>query len=323
LVSDVDDEVDTWIDVCRKIRLFYDLGCKKVDIFDMIGRSKTVLVEYSEVVLSEKIEYFCRFDVTMDEVVSLLLSGFKIFDLDLKTRVFCVKGLLKHFGMDEQHLNITTKNYPYVFGKNRLANLPHVMRALSLNQWLFDNLKHGGHHLLESYPIVKSDQDYDKDFEESLVRIQASRVAIHTLSKLQFLHSIGFGENALTIKVLKHMHGTSSRLNKRFYCLVHNGIEFSKLCRIISLSPKILNQQTEVLEKKVKFLYKEIDSSLDSLDVFPAYLCFDLEKRIKPRYRFHTWLMETGLCEKEYSLASIIATSEACILTKLSSKSLS
>ncbi|KAI3802568.1 hypothetical protein L1987_30705 [Smallanthus sonchifolius] len=317
LISDVDGEVDTWIDLCRKIRLFYNLGCKKHDIFDMIGRSKAILVDYSEVVLSEKIEYFCRFDVTVDEVISLLLSGLDIFNFELRNQVFCVMGLLRHFGIDEQHLNVITEKYPYVFGKNRLANLPHVMRALSLNQWFFDNLKNGGHRLLESYPIINSNQDYDKDFAESLVRIQSSRVPIHTLSKLQFLHSIGFGENGLTIKVLKHVHGTSSQLNKRFYCLIRNGIEFSKLCKIISLSPKVLNQQMEILEKKLKFLCNEIDSSLDYLDVFPAYLCFDLEKRIKPRYRFHSWLIETGLCETEYSLASIIATSERSFIARI------
>ncbi|KAI3773537.1 hypothetical protein L1987_48067 [Smallanthus sonchifolius] len=204
LINDVDGEVDTWIDLCRKIRLFYNLGCKKHDIFDLIGRSKTILVEYSEVVLSEKIEYLCRFDVTVDEVISLLVSGFKNFDFELRTQVFCVTGLIRHFGMDEQHLNVIMEKYPYVFGKNRLANLPHVMRALSLNQWFFDNLKNGGHRLLESYPIINSDQDYDKDFAESLVRIQSSRVPIHTWSKLQFLHSIEFGENGLSIKFCKH-----------------------------------------------------------------------------------------------------------------------
>ncbi|KAL8232327.1 hypothetical protein R6Q57_002105 [Mikania cordata] len=317
LINDVDGDVDTWIDLCRKIRLFYNLGCKKHDVFDMIGRSKTILLEYSEVILSEKIKYFCRFDVTTDEVLSLLLSGFKMYDLDLRTQVFCVRGLLRHFGIDEKQLNFITEKYPYVFGRNRLANLPYVMRSLNLNQWFFDNLKHGGHLLLKSYPIINSDQDYDKDFAESLLRIQSSRVHIHTLSKLQFLHSIGFGENCLTIKVLKHMHGTSSQLNNRFFCLIHNGIEFSKLCKIINLSPKVLNQQTQILEKKLIFLCKEISSSLDYLDVFPAYLCFDLEKRIKPRYRFHAWLMETSLCETEYSLASIIATSERSFIARI------
>ncbi|KAI3723947.1 hypothetical protein L2E82_35709 [Cichorium intybus] len=317
LINDVEGNVDEWIDICRKIRLFYNLESSKHELFQMIGRSKHILVEYSEEILSEKIEYFSRFEVTNNEIMSFLLSQSEIFKFDLKTPIFCVSGLLKHFGIYEEHLKSLTKKCPYVFGRNKVSNLPEVMKSLNLNQWLFDKIKDGGHNLLRNYSIPNPNQDFDKDFLESLVRIQSSRVPNHTLSKLEFLHAIGYGENGLTIKVLKHVHGTKSQLIERFNCLIQNGLEFSKLVKIISLSPKILNQQSEILEKKVRFLCEEIGSSLDYLDVFPAYLCFDLEKRIKPRYRFHTWLMETGLCERKYSLASIIATSEMSFIARV------
>nr|XP_043608543.1 transcription termination factor MTEF18, mitochondrial [Erigeron canadensis]XP_043608549.1 transcription termination factor MTEF18, mitochondrial [Erigeron canadensis] len=317
LSKDMVGDVDSWIDICKKIRLFYNLGCEKDDIFDMIGRNKTILACYSEEFLSEKVEYFCGFDVTKEEVVSLLLLENEIFEYDLKTPVFCVMRLLRHFGMDENHLVLITKKYPYVFGKNRLANLPHVMRALNVNRWFFDKLKYGGFQLFKSYQIINSDQGIDKDFADSILRIQSSRLSVHTFGKLQFLHSIGYGENGLTIKVLKLVHGTSSQLKERFLCLLHNGVEFSKLCKMISISPKILNQQSESLERKVRFLCEDIDPSLNYLDGFPAYLCFDLEKRIRPRYRFHTWLMEMGLCERKYSLSSMISTSEGTFIDRV------
>ncbi|KVI07894.1 Mitochodrial transcription termination factor-related protein [Cynara cardunculus var. scolymus] len=317
LISDVEGNVDAWIEICRKIRMFYDLGCRKLDIWEMMGRSKKILVQCPEETLTEKLKYFCRFHVTNEEVTSLLLLGPKIFEFDLKSPLFCVVGLLRHFGLSEEHLNFVIKKYPYVFGRNRLANLPHVMRALNLNQWFFDKIRDGGHNLLTSYAIGSSHEDCDQDFAEDMVTIQSSRVHNHTLSKLEFLHSIGYGENGFTVKVLKHVHGTSRQLQDRFDCLIHNGIEFSKLCKMISLSPKILNQQSEILEKKVEFLCHEIGSSLNYLDIFPAYFCFDLEKRIKPRYRFHMWLMETGLCEREYSLASIVATSEVRFIARI------
>ncbi|PWA36047.1 Mitochodrial transcription termination factor-related protein [Artemisia annua] len=317
LISDVDGNVDSWIDMCRKIRLFYDLDCRKLDVFKMIGGSKNILVEYSEDFLAEKIDYFCGFDVTKEEVVSLLFSDLEILKYDLKSPAFCVVGLLKRLGMNEKEFSSLTEKYPYVFGRNRLANLPYVMRALNLNQWFFNKLKNGGHRLLKSYPCVNFEEDSDKDYAESLVQVKSSRMSIHTLSKLDFLHGIGYGENVLTMKVLKHVHGTSSQLKERFDCLNHNGINISKLCKMISLAPKILNQQPEILEKKLRFLCKDIGSSLDYLDVFPAYLCFDLDKRIKPRYKFHMWLLETGLCEREYSLASIVATSEIMFMARI------
>jgi len=50
--------------------------------------------------------------------------------------------------------------------------------------------------------------------------------------------------------------------------------------------------------------------SLEHLVTFPAFLCFDLENRIKPRYRFHMWIMEKGLSSKNYSITSMVATSD-------------
>ncbi|KAJ1439500.1 Transcription termination factor, mitochondrial/chloroplastic [Sesbania bispinosa] len=120
----------------------------------------------------------------------------------------------------------------------------------------------------------------------------------------------GFGENAVTMKILSHLHGSSSELQQRFDCLLHSGIEFSKLSKLVRIRPKILSQSHEIIEKKINFLCKEMGSSIELLDTFPAFLCFDLENRIKPRYRFHMWAIEKGLCTKNYSIASMIATSD-------------
>ena len=128
--------------------------------------------------------------------------------------------------------------------------------------------------------------------------------------KLNFMHDLGFGENGLTMKVLAHLHGSSSELRERFDCLLRLGIEFSKLCAMLTISPKVLNQTPETVERKVNFLCQEMGSSLQYLDTFPAFLNFDLDYRIKPRYRFYVWLREKGVFTKDYSIASMIATSE-------------
>ena len=198
-----------------------------------------------------------------------------------------------------------------------MANLPHVMRALNLHYWLFNKIKDGNHQLLANYALSDLDEDLDKDFKDSLDRIQFSRTPVHTMEKLSFLHGIGFGENSLTMKVLAHVHGTSSDLQERFYCLLSTGIQFSKLCKMIKMTPKVLNQSPETVEQKVNFLCHEMGVSLDYLDIFPAFLCFNLENRIKPRYRFHKLLKEKGLCTRNYSIASIVATGEKSFVARL------
>lgn len=137
------------------------------------------------------------------------------------------------------------------------------------------------------------------------------------MNKLEFLHAIGFGENALTIKVLTDLHGTSSELQERVDCLLRYGIVFSKLCSMIRMMPKILSQKPEILQQKLNYLCEDMKSSLQYLDIFPSFLCFNLENRIKPRHRFHMWLTERGFCKQEYSIASIVATSDKSFVARL------
>ncbi|KAM7508830.1 hypothetical protein LguiA_019283 [Lonicera macranthoides] len=317
LSSSVEGNVDGWYEVCRKIRLFYNLGCKKGKIGELMAKSKSIFLEHSEEALTRKIEYFCKFSVPKEEVGLFILSKPVIMSVDVDSGFISVLGFLKHFGLKSKELDSISQKHPYVLGRNRLSNLPGLMRSLDLHERFFNEIKNGNHKLLITYPMGSPDEDLDNDFKENLARIQSLRTHVHTLRKLDFLHGIGYGENKLTIKVLTHVHGSSGELQERFNCLLCNGIEFSKLCKMVSQSPKILNQQPEILEKKVKFLCEEIGSSLQYLDLFPAYLCYDLHKRIKPRYRFHMWLAENGLCTKEYSIASMIATSEKTFIARI------
>ncbi|KAK3015835.1 hypothetical protein RJ639_005801 [Escallonia herrerae] len=318
LIGSVEGNVDAFYEVCKKIRLFYDLGCEKGRIGELLGRSKDIFVEHSEELLAEKIGFFCKLAVRKEEIGSMLLSRPEILKFDLESPVVSVLGFLKHCGLEEKKLMLVVQDYPYVLGRNKLANVPRVMRSLDLHEWFFSKVKNGDHHLLTSYCIGGPDQDLDKDFTDNLVRIHSSRTRLHMLSKLDFFHSIGYGENKLTVRVLNHVHGTSSEIQERFECLLHNGIEFSKVCKILSRSPKVLNQDKEFLERKIKYLCKEMGSSLSYLDAFPAFLCYDLDNRIIPRYKFHMWLMEIGWCTREYAISSMIATSEKQFIARIS-----
>ncbi|KAG8485095.1 hypothetical protein CXB51_021084 [Gossypium anomalum] len=269
-----------------------------------------------EEVLVRKIEYFSRFLVPKEDIGMLILRNPEILDSDLETPMISVMGMLKHFRLSVKKRNSIAKEYPYVLGRNKMTNLPNVMRALNLHKWFFDRIKNGNHRLLANYTL-KDDEDLDKGFQDSLEKIQFSRTPVHTMEKLIFLHRVGFGENSLTMKVLAHVHGTGSELQERFDSLLGLGFEFSKLCRIVHMTPKVLNQCPETVERKVNFLRHEMGVSLDYLDIFPAFLCFNLEKRIKPRYRIHKWLTENGLCTRNYSIASIVATGEKSFIARL------
>ncbi|PON60886.1 Mitochodrial transcription termination factor [Parasponia andersonii] len=313
----VEGNVDAWYEVCSKVRVFYDLGCEKGKVGELICRRKELFLECPEEVLVQKANYFCKFGVRKDCVGSFLLQSPEIFNLDLETPVISVLGLLEHFGLNTEELLDVSQKYLHVLGRNKMANLPNVMKALDLHEWLFNKIKSSNGQLLVTYTVSGPDEDIDKAYVNALKRIESSRTSTHTMSKLDFLRGIGFGENALTIKVLKNLHGSSTELQERFDFLLGTGIKYSKLCLQIRMAVRILSQSPGILEEKINFLCQEMGSSLQYLDNFPAFLCFDLENRVKRRYGYYLWLKENGLCTENYSIASLVATSEKKFLARL------
>uniref|UniRef100_A0A803LS56 Uncharacterized protein n=1 Tax=Chenopodium quinoa TaxID=63459 RepID=A0A803LS56_CHEQI len=96
-------------------------------------------------------------------------------------------------------------------------------------------------------------------FTDYIEKVLAEKLS----SFLKFFHGIGFGEHGFTVKLLKDVHGSGGDLHERFDLLLNEGIEFSKLCKMISYIPKILNQETDSLKRKFDFLRQEVGSSGD------------------------------------------------------------
>ncbi|KAJ0246584.1 Transcription termination factor MTEF18 [Hirschfeldia incana] len=313
----VEENVEAWYEFGRKVRVFYDLGFESEEMWELMGGNKSLFMECSEEALVNKTEYFCRFGVGKEEAALLILRNPEVMSFDVEKDVISVKGVLKHLGLSQDEVDALASKHPYVFGRNRMKNLPHVVRALGLHERIFDRLKNETYHLLSSYSFLELDEDIDREYQQGLEEIQHLRCKTHSFQKLDFLHQIGFGENGLTMKILQHVHGTAVEIQERFQILLDNGIDFSKACMLIRSSPKSLNQKPHSIQDKIKFLCEEMGDSLEYLEVYPAYLCFDLENRISPRFRFHKWLVEKGLSEKNYSIASIVATSEKAFIARL------
>ncbi|CAN6905506.1 unnamed protein product [Brassica oleracea] len=313
----VEENVESWYAFGRKIRVFYDLGFESEEMWELMGRNRSLFMECSEEALMRKTDYFCRFGVGKEEAALSILRNPDVMSFDLEKPVISVKGVLKHFGLSEDEVDALSLKHPYVFGRNKMKNLPHVVRALGLHERIFDKLKNGTYHLLSSYSLMKPDEDIDREYQRGLEEIQNLRCKTHSFQKLDFLHQIGFAENGLTMKTLQHVHGTAVEIQERFQVLLDSGIDFSKACMLIRSSPKSLNQKPHSIQEKIRFLCEEMGDSLEYLEVYPAYLCFDLENRISPRFRFHKWLVEKGLSEKNYSIASIVATSEKAFIARL------
>ena len=189
---------------------------------------------------------------------------------------------------------------------------------MDLQEWFFGRLKLGDHKLLATYDFSSSNEGEDTKYVQNMEKIIRKRTCCYSLSKLEFLHGIGFGENDFAMKLLFNVHGSSCELQERFDFLLNEGIVFSKLCKMIVQAPKFLNQDLDNLKRKLDFLRHELGLSFDFVETFPTYFVYNLEKRIKPRYRFHVWLTKQGWVTKKYSISGIIAISHKGFLTQLS-----
>ncbi|KAL9670182.1 hypothetical protein QQ045_007733 [Rhodiola kirilowii] len=306
LTTDVHQVLDSSYDLFRKINLLYGIGFEKGELCNLANMSRIFFINYSEDVLTQRIEYFCKLGVGGKDVAVLLLKSPEVIGFDLTTPEFSVLGFLKHFGMDKKELKSITVEFPHVLGRHKMANMPCVMRALELQNWFFNKMKNGSHELLGNY--ATEDSDIDKDYTNGLNQIRLSKSRIRALRKLKFLHGIGFGENKLTMKLLPRLGGHYARLQDRFNCFIDLGANYSKICEVILRVPAIMNNEPDAIIDKVNYLCNEMGLSMSDLYKFPLYLETDLDRQINPRYRFREWLINKGLSTKPFSLVTLITT---------------
>ncbi|EXC32467.1 hypothetical protein L484_012634 [Morus notabilis] len=315
--SCVEGNVDAWYELCCKVRVLYDLGFEKGKVGELLCDRKQIFLECPKEVLVRKVDYFAKFGVGKDDVLLFLLENREILNLDFETRVISVLGLLKHFGIGTKELQSVSEKYPHVLGRNKMENFPYVMKALDLHEWCFDKIRSSNGQILAMYSIDCPDEDMNKEFSDGLKKIESSKCPTHAMNKLDFLKQIGFGENALTLKVLNILAGSRSELQSRFDFLLSKGFEHANLCLMIRTKPKILNQGHEKLEPKLNFWCQEIGSSIQELERVPGFLCFDLENRTKRRYRFYVWLRKTGVYTKKCAISSMIYPGEKQFIKRL------
>ncbi|MQM05268.1 hypothetical protein Taro_038076 [Colocasia esculenta] len=299
--------------LCRQIRVFYDLGCAKGAVGELLAARRDILLKIEHGDLIRKVEFFGRLDMKKEEVGLFILQCPEVLHLDLDKAVLRMPDYLERIGLSEEGLVSILQEYPYVMGKNKVGNLPNILKAIRLDAWFTQEIRKGKHHYLSPAFLGSDDPDdrvIDLNFFDKLLMELPTSKAPFLKNKLEFLLRIGFGENDLTVKVLKHLNSTQVQLKERFDCLLVLGIDYPVLCRMVSATPKLLNQKPYMLRMKVNHFCNDLGCSLQYLNKFPAYLCFDLEKRIKPRYRILNWLKERGLFNKHYSPATVLATSE-------------
>ncbi|KAJ0961274.1 hypothetical protein J5N97_000732 [Dioscorea zingiberensis] len=105
-------------------------------------------------------------------------------------------------------------------------------------------------------------------------------------------------------------------------CLVNVGLDCHTVSEMVKLAPPLLNQSTDVTEKKIDYLLNHLGYPLEALVAFPTFLCYNMEK-IKLRFTMYAWLKERGIVRStknrkivnsNVALSTILACSDARFL---------
>ncbi|KAH7687585.1 Transcription termination factor mitochondrial/chloroplastic protein [Dioscorea alata] len=313
------DDVDVFFEICCRIRVFYHAGSVKGTMGEIMGRNQRVFLDLEGSFLAERLDFFRKLGMHKEKVGTFVLDHVEILDFDLVNTKISLLEYLRKVELSEEEVLRVSQECPFVMGRNKLSNLPGIMRATNLHEWFLDKITNDNYRYIS--PDFASNIGYDVkidgEFIEDLERIKSVKMHEFLSIKLDFIRSIGFGENRITAKAVGLLNGTMDQLQERFDCLLELGIEYPMLCRIISSAPKVLNQGKDNILQKVNYLCNDLNYSLEYLENFPAFLCFDLENRIRPRYRILNWLQEIGLLKKPFSPATVLANSEKRFIINL------
>lgn len=138
-----------------------------------------------------------------------------------------------------------------------------------------------------------------------------SRKPSEKLEKTAFLLRLGYAENSDELmNALKRFRGRGDQLQQRFDCLVQAGLDFKAVTKLVKHAPMVLNQNKDVIEKKIDCLINYLGYPLESVIAFPAYLCYDIE-RINRRFRMYVWLRDKGAAKPTLALSTMLACSDA------------
>jgi len=137
-----------------------------------------------------------------------------------------------------------------------------------------------------------------------------------------FKQAEGFGFKMGTksfANVLRAIFGArKENLDQRLQCLISLGFSGKQISDILMKRPTTLGLSEEKMKRSVDFLVKTVGLSLDDFVKNPFMFAYNLETRIRPRYRVMETLrsMQVQVSKREMSFPNIVNLKEERFLKK-------
>ncbi|KDP33099.1 hypothetical protein JCGZ_13543 [Jatropha curcas] len=242
-----------------------------------------------------------KLGLNVNEIYSLFIQNPQILSIKCEKNLFRALDFLLYIGMGVEEIANIVSSHVEILCSCSLKGPKIVCKELNIKKDSLCQIIRQGpvnfFSLASKSKVQNGEQTMPQDPSKSQDRTA-------------FLLRLGYIENSEEMmRALKKFRGRGDQLQERFDCMVQAGLDYNVVSNLIKQAPMVLNQTKDVIEKKIDYLTKCLGYPLTSLVVFPAYLCYDLE-RISHRLKMYTWLRDRGAAKPMLSLSTILACSD-------------
>ncbi|XP_058070961.1 transcription termination factor MTEF18, mitochondrial-like [Magnolia sinica] len=295
-----------WNKMLGTLHFLSQMGYSKEELGGILIRNSGFLLDGSGSTTYSLIGLLLKLSVTMKEIMGLFLQ---FPCVQVSSFVENLRQGLKfmiEIEMEAEEIGNIVRSHPQVLGSCSLKK-PNS---------LFAKLNVGKKRLCG---IIKEDPNQLKNWVlgSKISRLpKSNKDQISLMQKTAFFMSLGFAENSDEMKrALKVCRGKSVELQERFDCLVNAGLKWNDASNMIKVTPQILNQSRDLIEKKISFLVNCVSYPLESLVAFPLYVSYTIE-RVKLRYLMYNWLKDEGMVSPALALSTVLACSDKTFILR-------
>ncbi|XP_068661989.1 transcription termination factor MTEF18, mitochondrial-like [Aristolochia californica] len=295
-----------WCRILDLIHLFSGMGYSFEELRIMITKHPDFLLDGSGKIVNTLVGLYLKFGNGIDLIKGCLLQfppvqcGNFLRTLRRGLMFFC------EIEMEPEDVGEVMRTHPLILGICPLKKTTSILSTLNVGKKRLCG-------------IIKHDPEQLKFFVlgTRLTPLPSLEKDIPIMQKMEFLVSIGFVENSDEMKrALKRFRGRGGELQERFDSLVKSGLNKEDVFKIVKKSPQILNQTSEMIEKKISFLVNNLGYPIESMVSFPSYISYTTE-RVKLRIAMYTWLKERGAASPSLALSTILATSDIIFVKQI------
>ncbi|KAK4432163.1 Transcription termination factor MTEF18, mitochondrial [Sesamum alatum] len=289
-----------WKCMLELICLLGELGLTGEILGEVITHHPDLLLEHSGRTSFCLFGFLLKFGSTPSDIRTLFLQFPSISVVKFTNNLCQCYKFLVEIKMSVQDIGRMFRSFPLLLGTCELKKVTSLLGTLNCGLNRLCQMVKDDPYVLEKWVRgVKVD------------RLPGpKRVLKVRMLKTKFLLSLGFVEKSKEMeRALKVFRGKGVELQERFDCLVNNGLSREDVIEMLKVSPQILNQTKDVIEKKIEFFVKDMGYPVSALCAHPALVSYKIQ-RVKLRLLTYKWLKDQQAVHPKLALSTLFLCSE-------------